>query len=294
MIIIIGILFLVSLNTLEAQFKFDPALKWKTIESKHLVVHYPQGEDSLANRVVLKGEWFFQRLRDAFKYSPADKIQLVVDTSSDIVFGAATPFPNLALYVNPTQTSLGLGHFDDWLDLIIAHEMTHAVDLDKVGGLPATLRTLLGRLYFPGALGPQWLTEGLATYFETELTGYGRRIDPYHDMILRMAFLEDRVNSQDQNNLFLVRWPGGSSFYVYGQSLYSYLAERYYPGAIINFRNDYTSNVFPLGINDAMKSATADGRHKVYGDWKVTMQHRYEKQAKSIRKLAQLRHFILP
>jgi len=116
-----------------AQTRFDPRIRWNTLETRHCMVHFAQGEDSLAQVVAQKAERYLQRLSDIFHEAPHDKIELVLDTSSDIVFGAATPIPHLAVFVNPTSTHLGLGHFDDWLDLIIAHELTHAVDLDKLG-----------------------------------------------------------------------------------------------------------------------------------------------------------------
>jgi Tol biopolymer transport system component len=285
-LLLAAVLFAITrLDVANAQLRFDPRVRWQTFESPHCVIHYPRGEDSLAQAVAQKTEWYHQRLSEIFHEAPADKIEVVLDTSSDVVFGAATPFPNSTVFLNPTSTAFELGHYDDWLDLLISHELTHAVDLDKLGGLPGALRTIFGRLYFPGAFGPQWLTEGIATYFESELTGQGRGVSPYHDMIVRMAFLEGRVTTPDQNNIFLARWPGGNSSYVYGQSFYRYIVGQYGQEAVIKLRERYAGNWIPFRANEAMRAATSHGLKKVYGDWKAAMQLRYEKQADTIRAL---------
>jgi len=270
-------------QTAGAQLQFDPRVRWQTVESPHCVIHYPQGEDSLAQAVARKAEKYLQRLTEIFRAAPKDKIHVVVDTSFDLVFGAATPIPNAVMYINPTATALGLGHYDDWLDLLVSHELTHVVDLDKLSGLPEILRSVFGRLYFPGGFGPQWLTEGLATYFETELTAGGRGRDPYHDMIVRMAFLENRVTTPDQNNAFLTRWPESNSSYVYGQSFYRYLAQQYGREALIKMRERYASNWIPFRINEAIDAGTGHGLKKAYADWKADMQRRYAKQADTLR-----------
>ena len=277
------ILFLYGFFPLAAQIRFDPQIKWRSIESEHFAIHYPERQDSLARAVLSKSELYYAILTGVFHYQPKGKVNIVLDTSSDIVFGAATPFPNNTAYLNPNAPAIGFGHYDDWMNLLISHELTHSVDIDKMGGFPAALRFILGRLYFPGGLGPQWLTEGLATYFETALTGSGRTISPYHDMILRMAFLENRVNSPDRNTIFLTRWPGGNSAYVYGQSFYHYIAETYGEKALIKLRERYSSNFLPFRISEAVRAATGSSLRTVYRDWKRTMTERYNQQVAEIR-----------
>ena len=58
----------------------------------------------------------------------------------------------------------------EWLELVLTHEFTHIVHLDKAYGPPYSLRRLFGRLalLFPNALEPTWITEGLAVYVESD------------------------------------------------------------------------------------------------------------------------------
>lgn len=267
-----------------AQYRYDPRLQWQTIQTTHCVIHYHQGEDSLAQVVARKVEFFIQILIDEFNYQP-DKIQIVLENSNDTIIDATTPLPNLTVFLNPTPMNFQLGHYQDWLDLIIAHELTHAIDIDRTGGIAQLFRAVIGRLYFPGLLGPQWLTEGIAVYFETQLTQSGRSLDPFHDMILRLAFLSGQVNTLDQSSYFFTSWPMSNSAYLYGQSIYNCMAERFGRDAIINFRKHYVSSLFPYRISDAMYSATGQKLGQVYDQWFESMIRRYESQSKILQEI---------
>ncbi len=279
------VIFLIIFQALAlAQFRFDPRIRWRTFQTPHCIIIYPRGEDSLAQAVGRKSERIYMRLAKIFKEEPSEKIRVVLDTSYDVLLDASTPFPNPAVYLNTTTVGLGLGHYDDWLELVISHEFTHAVDMEKRGGLSEALHKVFGRFYFPNALGPQWLTEGIATYFETALSGGGRVVDPYYDMILRMAFLEDRVTTPDQNCYFLARWPGGNSAYVFGQSYYTYIARKYGQPSVIKLRERYASSLIPFRISESVGAATGMGLKEFYRNWKADLTLHYRSQADSIRK----------
>lgn len=59
-----------------------------------------------------------------------------------------------------------LEDFDDWFQLLITHEYTHILQLDKVSDAPAFLQEIYGRniLLLPGVFQPTALLEGLAVY----------------------------------------------------------------------------------------------------------------------------------
>lgn len=277
-------LVLLLLNTTRAQLSFDPRISWQTIQMPHTTIIYPQGDDSLAQIVAKKSEHIYLRLSGIFNEKPSSKIWVVFDTSYDLPIDATMPFPNPIVYINPTALASGLGHFDDWLQLVIIHEFTHAVDMQMRHGLSDALGKIIGRLYFPNSLGPQWLTEGIAVYFESALTGGGRAVSPYYDMMLRMAFLEDRVTTPDQNCYFLSRWPGGSSAYVFGQSYYRYIAQKHSPSFIIKMRKRYAGSFIPYRISESVKAATGSGLDEMYYNWKSDLKRHYISQADSIKR----------
>ena len=72
-----------------------------------------------------------------------------------------------------------ISHFDDWLSVLVTHELAHIVHLDTVLGGPRAVNEVFGRLMAPNGVQPRWLTEGVATYFESTLTGSGRLRSSY-------------------------------------------------------------------------------------------------------------------
>ena len=77
----------------------------------------------------------------------------------------------------PAADHLALAYFDDWLELLITHELAHVFHLDYGGTMGRIFRPLFGRaqtpLGFPGVLVPGWVIEGLATWYESALTERG-------------------------------------------------------------------------------------------------------------------------
>ena len=89
-----------------------------------------------------------------------------------------------------------LSHFDEWMEVVITHELVHIFQLDSTGPIGSLIRSVMGRWEagwptFPSFDLPRWTTEGLATYYESSLTTSGRVRGSYIDMVLRTAVLED-------------------------------------------------------------------------------------------------------
>ena len=68
---------------------------------------------------------------------------------------------------------LVIGHTDDWLRLVLAHEFTHIVHLDRSRGMMTAARCVFGRAPFvmPNLFLPTWQIEGVATWQESAIDG---------------------------------------------------------------------------------------------------------------------------
>ncbi len=98
------------------------------------------------------------------------------------------------------------------------------------GGLGGVLQTLFGRIYFPNALNPIWMIEGLAVYEETEQTSGGRGRSPGFDMIIRMAVLENRFPNMGQATVYPDFWPGADVPVPVRRRLYQLYRRKVRPG----------------------------------------------------------------
>ena len=170
-------------------FSADPKLNWLTHETENFQIHYPQGLSSHVAKVALLSEQGHSALTPFFQWQPKKKTNVVLLDDFDQANGYASPMPNntMTLFMQPpTQGELML--FDDWLRLLIHHEYTHILHIDKVMDTPAFFRKIFGRfiLLFPNALQPNWFQEGLATYLEGDaLTHVGRGESDYFQMLMR-------------------------------------------------------------------------------------------------------------
>ena len=233
-----------------AHAKFDPAHRWRTLQTPHFAIHFHEGCDELAARAAPIAEQAHALLAARVGWTPRERTRLIIADDADAAGGWATPYPYNQILITPTpplgEFGLGTTRHDDWLRLVITHEYTHILQLDMASRLPLALRSIFGRLYFPNAIQPAWLIEGLATFEETELTAGGRGRSPGSAMILRMAALEGPFPTLDQMAVTPDAWPAGQVPYLFGESFLRYLAERFGREKIADLSRDYGGRPLPF------------------------------------------------
>src|SRR5207253_9616511 len=143
--------------------------------SEHFRVVFEEGSDSLARRAAAVGEAEWQRLNAQLIPAPKGKIDIILSDATDITNGYATPLPSnrITIFARPPVEELTLQIYDDWLELVVTHELTHIFHTNQAGKVGRALRTVFGRLpltwpAFPILEQPRWNLEGLATMVESK------------------------------------------------------------------------------------------------------------------------------
>jgi Tol biopolymer transport system component len=231
----------------------DPSLHWRTLYTEHFEIHFHDNEQALAQQVGAICERVHQRLATRFNWQPAQRTQVVLTDRFDYANGQAFPIPRntMTLLVTPPDSTSVLGDYDDWLEMLIIHEYTHILHIDKASGIPATLRNILGRwlFLFPNMLQPGWFIEGIATYEETDTArGIGRGQNSMFRMLMRLE-VEHGIKPLQQANQPLVSWPLNTVRYLYGVYFYQFIAERYGEDKIRGLVDNYSNNILPFAIN---------------------------------------------
>jgi hypothetical protein len=208
--------------------------RWETIDSRHFRVTYGSGLEHLARRAAASAERAHAALTLLVADAPRGTIDIVVTDNVDFSNGYATPFPanRIVIYAKPPVDVLELQYTDDWIDMVVVHELAHIFHLDIAGPLGRTLRSIFGRVpfswpFFPAVGTPRWVVEGLAVGIESTLTDAGRVHGSYHEMIVRTAVLEGRMDQFDRLNATTPLWPGPARVYIYGSLFMDYLTRRY-------------------------------------------------------------------
>jgi len=269
-----------------AAAKLDPAHRWRSAETAHFVIHFHEGCDDLATRAALIAEAAHAQLAPRVGWVPREKTRLIIADDADAADGWATPYPDNKILITPTpplgEFGLGTTHYDDWLRLVITHEYTHILQLDMAARLPLALRFIFGRLYFPNALQPEWLIEGLATFEETELTAGGRGRSPGSAMILRMAALEGPFPTLDQMAVLPDAWPAGQVPYLFGESFLRYLAGRFGREKIAALSQAYGGRTLPFLVESTGRGVLGEEYRDLWREWFADLKSRSLEQQRTV------------
>ena len=250
----------------------DPALSWRTLETAQFAVHFPERHRSAARRVAGTAERLLPGISTLLRWKPAGRIHVVVLDSADFANGLASPLPfnYTMLFLSPPDEGELLQN-QDWLDLVLSHELFHLVHLDMARGAPLGLRGVFGRLpfLFPNAFQPGWIVEGLAVHAESNLDkGYGRLGQAAFEGMMR-AEASRGFRSLSEINA------GGRGFplnreYLYGGYFFLFLNERYGEKALASFIENYSDNVIPFRVHTnpvVGTGRTMDRLWDEYRDW---------------------------
>jgi hypothetical protein len=215
---------------LEAQPRYDPHLKFRTISTPRFDIYYHQREESLAQRLAGFVEGVAADI-DRQLGAPQGRVRIILVDQTDESNGWATvvPYNLIELAAVPPPSQSMIGNTDDWLRLVFSHEYTHVVHLEKSRGWLGSLRHVFGRvpLFYSNLLLPKWQIEGLATYEESVVTGKGRVPAADFRMILDQAAVAGRLAPLDRVNGGMLDWPSGNAAYLYGAYFHQYLSEKY-------------------------------------------------------------------
>ena len=270
-----------------AQLPSDESIR--VIDTPHFRVHYAPGMETLARRAGARAEEAYAAIAEVLVRPPRSRIDMLVADNVDYSNGFATPFPRnrIVLYAHPPVDDPTLPFYDDWMTLVIMHELTHVFHLDYARGLPRIPRYVFGRLPlgFPETTTTDWETEGLATYLESRLTRAGRVRGSIHEMQLRTAVLEGRFFSIDRASGDPVSWPGGSTQYVYGSMFLQYLSEHHGERAAGEFVRRYGGYVVPFLNDRAAKAAYGVTFSRAWREWRTSLETRYRIEADSLRRI---------
>ena len=225
-----------------------PDEAWRTLETEHFRITFPEHLEELAARTADVAELAHEALSSGFRAGPGGTIDIVLTDHVDVSNGYArvSPSNRIVLYARPPPDHLALGYFDDWLEQLVVHELAHVFHLDYTGWFGRFFRALFGRqpslLTFPGSNVPGWVIEGLATWYESALTPGGRVHGTYHEMVLRTAALEGRFESLGTAGGYSPQWPGGSRRYVYGSLFFEHLLDKHGHDTMARFVEDVARN----------------------------------------------------
>jgi len=178
-------------------------------------LHYPESKKVLADKVESISKNNFAQIHERFDYIPRSSTHIVINESANTSNGSATPFPLNTIFLNdyPPHKYSSLSNSDDWEKILVVHEYVHILTLEMTHGLRDVLRFFLGSTMKFSMFMPRWLSEGVATWSESEFTGQGRLHHPWIKSQTKRV-LERKSNCHSRYCF------DGPSYYPYGSYAY--------------------------------------------------------------------------
>ncbi|HEX9570714.1 MAG TPA: hypothetical protein VF969_00500 [Burkholderiales bacterium] len=270
---------------LAAQAQFvDPSLRWRTLDTEHFSVHFAEHYRAQGRLVAEVAETVYPRITGWLRWKPETRTQIVVVDSLDLANGLSSPLPFnfIGIVLSPPDAGELLQN-REWLELVLTHEFTHIVHMDKASGTPLFLRRIFGRappylLVFPNTLpnvwGPGWVKEGLAVYAESDWNkGWGRLGQSHFEGMMRAEVGRGLVPLGEIN-------AEGRGFphnrdYLYGSYFFLFLGERYGPRAIPDYVENYSGNFFPYRMESNTVAVTGKPQDELWLEYEEWLRARF-------------------
>jgi Tol biopolymer transport system component len=280
--------FVLLLKTSSAALFNDHDNVWQTLETDFFLIHFHQGEEGIAKKVAEIAKNTHHTLSYKFKWTPKQKTHLVLTDKTDYANGYATPFPQNVIYifVSPPKNTNSLDEFKDgWLESVILHEYTHILHMDKVIDGAKNMRAVLGRmlLTFPAIFQPSWITEGLATYQETnDKRKIGRGQSSFYKALMRTELIGG-LKSFKKVNQTITDHPMGQTAYLYGVYFFKFIADSYGEKKIWQWVDEYNDNVIPFRLNGTAEFVFGKDLEQLWSDFHLYLQQKFKPTIKKIQ-----------
>lgn len=260
----------VFLAASSAGAQVSPDAHWSTLRTPHFRVTFSDGLEATARRAAGSAERAYEGLAKELA-EPRATIDLVVADNVDASNGYTTPFPTprIVIYARPTVDANTLKFLDDWIDLVVAHEVAHVFHMDRVRGLWRLGQWVFGRnpFLFPNTYSPSWLAEGLAVHYESKLTGAGRVLGTDFGAIVRAHENAGTVPGSHALSAATPLYPLGNLAYVYGTQIVEKAASHGGPDGMRKLVDVSAGRIIPYLLNTNAEAAFGIGFDSAYTEW---------------------------
>src|SRR4051812_13329289 len=203
---------------------------WQTYRSTHFVIYFYDREEPQLQKVASFAESAYDDISRALNFQIPKPINIIYyGTHSE--FEQTNTMPgflpeNIGAFALPTRNRmvLPIDVPDLTLQKLIAHELTHVFQFEILFG-----GNFL-RAYTSGA--PQWLTEGMASYFASDE-------DAKDKMVLRDAVLADQVPEIAERQIY------GFFAYRFGHAVFDFMESEWGRDGVRDFVFEYRGQLGP-------------------------------------------------
>ncbi|MDR2583859.1 MAG: hypothetical protein LBC75_10295 [Fibromonadaceae bacterium] len=287
-------LFLISFTSAFAAFYGNQsAIKWKSAETEHFLAHYPVEHRERAAMAISFAENVYDTITTRYKIKLPSKVNLVFNNGL-FSNGEANPVYNM-MQIWLTNWDFKIRGSHSWINDVITHEFSHLASIQNasktprpwIQGLQISKSDFLNEkqqlamgAYIPFTIMPLWFAEGTAQ-FESYRMGFDRW-DTHRDMLLRTAFLENKVLPLEfMENFSEQSLEAELGPYTQGFDLVRYIAETYGENAIPELwkaMGKFSNWTLSGALNERFKITEKE----LYKNWRENRKEHYNKIRNSV------------
>ena len=274
----------------------SPFHHWKTLETEHFRISFPEEFSVVAQRVANLYEEAHDNYVPLFRWNTLQKTLVVLLDNRDTANGLTSPVGRygMVLWLTPPDSADSITFYDEWLRVLVFHEYAHFMNMDTTNGLYRFARSFLLDLPLPNALWAPWMLEGLAVYLETQFTQAGRGRSSDYDMLLRSAVAENVLNTRSFMTLDLVNgnnpyFPVGDTRYQFGYQLMNQVSKqsrlngKSFGKDALGLLSFQSASDLPFFINDTLFKVVKKDWYAIWDEWVDQTRKRTEKDIKKIK-----------
>jgi hypothetical protein len=207
-----------------------PDAVWKTFKTAHYRIHFPAnpagGFEPFALEVASKIEGIHATVTEWVGFEVKRPIDVVLRDPLMEANGMVVPLlrrPFVELWKTPPAPDEAIGHYTNWVELLVVHELTHVHHMLRPQNKPNLWAKLVDLPIGPLAKkAPRWVTEGYATLIEGRITGSGRPHSVYRAAVLRQWALQGKLPDYGAVS-GLGGFRGGAMAYLVGSAYLEWL-----------------------------------------------------------------------
>jgi hypothetical protein len=266
----------------------SPDAHWKTIKTKHYRIHYPAnpkgGFEPFAFEVASKIEGIHSKVAELVGFEAKGPVNVLIQDPILEANGATIPLlnnPQLVLWKTQPDPDSGIGHYDNWVDLLVTHELVHLHHLMRPKNGQNAERYWFDSLslfnwFNPYSMigpitlkAPRLILEGYATLLEGRITGSGRPHSAYRSAVIRQWAISGKLpDYADASSGSGFR--GGSMAYLLGSAYLEWLERQHpdEPDILVKFWKQLTSKR-NRNYSDCFQATFGGTPEKSYNRWRA-------------------------
>lgn len=255
-------LIFIILIVLNTTFSFS---KYVERETKYFKLIY---DEKLSNRVDdfaktadINGEKVFK----FYNFKPKKKYNIIFRDNSDSDNGV-TEYDTIKLYFNEVSVFYVEKNYEDWINYLFVHELTHLVINLKSGGIIG--KTLIMKPLLQQGFTPAWYQEGLAIYTESKLFDGGRGNSPRFKMYINEAINNKKFDGFKFAGNYNIN---GNNSYIYGYSFIEYFVAVYGEDELKKAIEDFSNHQ----IRGPFYRGAGKKRDELLKEWKKWLKNNY-------------------